>query len=100
MTGVQTCALPILGNVINRGLGEHVRLMLFVNMFLIAQAERVYAIRSVDGFPTNCLYQSGYARYSAIIGGRPFIKVAGDLKMLEGTLTRAPFASPTDAVTS
>ena len=99
-SGFSICDPTGVGNVINRGLGEHVRLMLFVNMLLIAQAEQVYAIRTVDGFPTNSLYQSGYARYSAIIGGRPFIKVAGDLKMLEGTLTRAPFASPTDGVTS
>lgn len=63
------------GNIINRNLGDYVALRTFVNLFQISQAETVYSILHVDGFPENSLYKTQYPRYAAIIGDRPFVRL-------------------------
>lgn len=62
------------GNIMNGNVGDYVILRTFVNLFQIAEAERVYSILHLDGFPENSLYKTQYPRYAAIIGGKPFIR--------------------------
>ena len=73
--GFLTTDINGIGNIMNRNVGDYVTLRTFVNLFQIAQAETVYSILHVDGFPENSLYNTQYPRYAAIIGDRPFFRI-------------------------
>lgn len=62
-----------IGNIMNKDATEDVHLKSFVGMLQISEAQTVYSIRHVDGFPENCLYTTQYPKYAAIIGDRPFV---------------------------
>lgn len=64
-----------IGNIMNGNVGEYVTLRTFVNMFQMAEAEKIYSILHVEGFPENSLYNTQYPRYAAIIGDRPFVRI-------------------------
>lgn len=73
--GFQICDTDGIGNIMNLGMTKQVYLKTFVRLFQLAQADTVYSIRNLDGFPENTLYKSQYPRYAAIIGDKPFIKI-------------------------
>lgn len=64
-----------IGNIMNGNVGEYVTLRTFVNMFQMAEAEKIYSILHVEGFPENSLYNTQYPRYAAIIGDKPFVRM-------------------------
>lgn len=74
-SGFATCNPASIGHIMDSGIGDPAILGTFTNFFEMSQAEKVYSIRSVEGFPENCLYRTQYPHYAAIVGDRPFIKV-------------------------
>lgn len=76
--GFQICDTSLIGHIADPNAGGRVLLGNFVNFFQIANASAVYSIRSVEGFPKNCLYTTQYPRYAAIVGNKPFIRVEAD----------------------
>lgn len=74
-SGFRICDPAGVGNIMNPGMSDHVKLMTFVNLYRMAGAEKIYSILNLDGFPANSLYKTQYPRYAAIIGDRPFIRI-------------------------
>ncbi|MBR3181180.1 MAG: hypothetical protein IKF56_00815 [Eggerthellaceae bacterium] len=73
--GFHTISPKGIGNMMNSNADESVNLQSFVGMFQIAQADKVYSILNMEGFPEGSLYKTQYPRYAAIIGNRPFIRL-------------------------
>ncbi len=72
--GFRTTDASGVGNIMNKNVEDSVILGTFVNLFRIAEAEKVYSVLDLEGFPGNVLYKTQYPRYAAIIGDRPFIR--------------------------
>lgn len=73
--GFRICDPDGVGNIMNKGMSDKVKLMTFVNLYHIARAEKIYSILNVEGFPANSLYKLQYPRYAAIIGDKPFVRI-------------------------
>ncbi len=74
-SGFRICDPDGVGNIMNQGVSDKVKLMTFVNLFHIARADKIFSILNLEGFPANCLYKSQYPRYAAIIGDKPFVRI-------------------------